>query len=81
MIPSAVAKNTTTLTDRPQRNCDNTLLGVLEKLTESENTGFEHHSNHKHCYTAYSTRARPKMRYRNEQIAYVEYIVRVEGNV
>jgi hypothetical protein len=54
---------------------------MLEKLTESENPGLEHHSNHKHCCIAYSTRARPKMRYRNENIAYIEYIVRVEGNI
>lgn len=81
MMSLAVAKNTTTLTDKPQKNCDNAVLDVLENLTESENPGFEHHSNHKHCYTAYSTKAIQKMRYRNEKIVYIEYIVRVEGNV
>jgi hypothetical protein len=80
-MSSALAKNTTRLTGKSQRNCDSAILGVLEKLTESENPGFEHTSNHKHCYTEYSTKARPKMRYRNEKIAYMESIVRVEGSV
>jgi hypothetical protein len=81
MMYSAVAKNTITLTDKLQRNCDNSILDVLEKLTESETPGFQHHSHHQQCYTAYSPRARPKMRYRNENITCIEYIVRVEGSV